>query len=1431
VPNFSPARDQDAWATIRGFKFQVDQSILRWLSLRPHEHLELECGEDIDLVAHALTLAGDTEYFRQLEQVKVHARRLTLRSAVALESLANAYAQRVANPSINLRFRFTTNAELGQERPNPFPSKMRGIELWEQLRIGKYAIEHRDVAIQNLRSLFQSATRPKSVSRASWTSFLDFMQQADDEAIVDFVERFEWSYGTRDPDDMASHVRHQLRQLKHSFDNIHTDELYHRLFLFTLQLLTTAGEKRLTNELLLEQLAMPTLSGHDHQLLQRVTGRLTALELRVEQVADTVTALSAEVHSLIRSHGGKFGAIDQVGLITISAPPAVAQIAPRNATVAELVRQLSSCDWLALYGASDTGKTQLSTLIASSQPVSNWLRFHHEMPSVQATAVILESLRLISGQPSMAASPDAYAAFCRDLKEESFLLLDDLPRHESGDALTEHLSWLAIGCRNARVKLVSTSRYRLPTRTATIVGPEGILEVQSPQFSDSDARELFLAYGASDSVLPDHTLRLINALASGHPLLLTLAARYLAAANWKITDAELDGLLRGDHARGIADEVLTKICNSLDPEQRDLLYRLCLSIKPIKDEVALQLANVHPSISHPKERLSSLIGAWLQRPDSSSVSVSPVAKGIAHGNLDEATFRNCHLALAHSITSEVMDPWDAQFAIGHFTQAHAFNNAGMLLLSLLSELRAQPYFQPYSSIMTIWAKSPLPAEMEIGIRIFIRALQFWVYPRYGQSDAFALKELDQLIGEATPREAPVVQRVAAVAQLFLSPRDFPRAIKYFNRSVTLLRESKIDPADLMMPRGKKPVESLWNSITNIQTVDHLEQWLDAFNRLDATERQVVMRSKDAILGCMVLADRLILIEADKPDSKRNWSPVASSVQRIHQLASEWNWEHLEACAIQSEITLFGDYLHDTSSCEQKVNDFMQRIDRSEEAKSLVAGMYGKMFASHNQRDAALPWLERAISRPPIVKGHNRLMTFAAAVKCTSDLSRRRELAEQGAELARKSRSISRLEAVKALGELAIATVAGEETADASLRAYPVWSEVAEKLLIGCERNGDWQDLFVVFGHIHSFLVQLANGNKVPEYSSDGSPYAPPFQGMWYTNHPDRVSLYEPESVPGIMWFQSIYARAAKDEEAAILWLQRAKEEVEELPETYLTAMIRQDFVPGLLNADDFAGAVDAGHRGLQASMGLKEAYLKQGDQHQAIPYDTPVVDLASQISDDGRKQLDQFCTTQIFIPALIRIARIAVTDRPFAIENARLMVKLCKAEITASVPSDSWSGAARIFETIADESSLQDFQTIAESFDPSAQQGLRLMAYVAFSVLDSPQDAYATQLASVQLLHTFYPPELPIHRQLVLPFFEDYWVDAFRRQRFAFRSPALIEAALGAAIRSPINARTRSIMRAIQPGFIVRGLPDAERWLHADAVSNDRNSSVEQPKS
>ena len=100
---FKEIENRDAWSTLRGFVYQVDNTIMRWLELKDNEILELEKGEDIDIVTHDLQ---NNEVSRELEQIKYRESNITLNQETTIDILLNFYIHKTNNPNSKLFFRF-----------------------------------------------------------------------------------------------------------------------------------------------------------------------------------------------------------------------------------------------------------------------------------------------------------------------------------------------------------------------------------------------------------------------------------------------------------------------------------------------------------------------------------------------------------------------------------------------------------------------------------------------------------------------------------------------------------------------------------------------------------------------------------------------------------------------------------------------------------------------------------------------------------------------------------------------------------------------------------------------------------------------------------------------------------------------------------------------------------------------------------------------------------------------------------------------------------------------------------------------------------------------------------------------------------------------------------------------------------------------------
>lgn len=268
---FQPPRNRDASASIRGYVYQVDRTVERWLRLGTGQVLELERGEDIDvvgqMVASGNTAGGEA---RLLEQVKQREQSLTLRTDAAIEAMANFHDHRRHNPSEDLRFCFLTNAVTGCEQLNPFTNRIPGILLWEQIRTAQLGGNEIPVAIGQLRQFLANSVKPDSLPEAVWSAWKEFLTSAPAEEFRTFIDRLEWSTGQPDAVVLPVKLRGLLLSLGLAGTEGEAEALADRLFVHVMRLLSTPGIKRLTVEDRGRVLVAPTLPASDRYLLSQL---------------------------------------------------------------------------------------------------------------------------------------------------------------------------------------------------------------------------------------------------------------------------------------------------------------------------------------------------------------------------------------------------------------------------------------------------------------------------------------------------------------------------------------------------------------------------------------------------------------------------------------------------------------------------------------------------------------------------------------------------------------------------------------------------------------------------------------------------------------------------------------------------------------------------------------------------------------------------------------------------------------------------------------------------------------------------------------------------------------------------------------------------------------------------------------------------------
>ena len=498
---FAATRDRDASFVIRGFRYQIDLTILRWIELKDDQALELEAGEDIDTVARSIDARPD-ESQRLLEQVKHLDRNITLRSPAVLGAVANALEHRQANPETAIVFRMVTNASPGVERPSPYDDRRSAIEVWEDIRKGLVVggeLAHR---LAGIRSLLSRAEKPRDFNGGTWDALQAFLSTVTDEDLMALISGVEWSTGAPGSERAIQQAQQALVRSSICSDPIQAEELYPRLFLAVVTVLSQPGSKRLTRQRLLDQAKLPALSERDRTRLKFIAARVINLEARVsdleQQSRDSEKAISS-VETAICHFLPNLAAAQSYPIratVDTRRPPRGANTCERRETVNGLVADLSTVTWLSIHGGVGCGKSHLCVLLAerSDAPVC-WIPLRDTDPR-EAGFCILTALVQLMKAPGLAPGQTIIDQLVDSLAAGTLIVLDDLPQVEAGGILSSLLQRLVAACRAKRILLVSSSHHAIPAVLGDVLLPGSFRDVACPRFSDQDASELFTFYNA-----------------------------------------------------------------------------------------------------------------------------------------------------------------------------------------------------------------------------------------------------------------------------------------------------------------------------------------------------------------------------------------------------------------------------------------------------------------------------------------------------------------------------------------------------------------------------------------------------------------------------------------------------------------------------------------------------------------------------------------------------------------------------------------------------------------------------------------------------------------------------------------------------------------------------------------------------------------------
>lgn len=1390
---FAVTRERDAWFVIRGYVYQVDMTIRRWLELQGDDVLELERGEDIDIIYQSSMSGANGS--RLLEQVKNVEKNITLNSQESRAAVANYSEHRHNNAQGKVKFRFVTTAEAGTERDPSWPAELvgheNGIEGWNAVRTDLPDLHGNISALRTvaaIRRLLAAAKKPKSIPEQTWSRFQESIQRGKESKITDLIHGFEWSVGNENHTDLEQAVQQMLLDKAWAMTPEHALDQYRALFVYIFHLLSSRGEKRLTSSVRDHILQDPQISERDKGVVVNLIASVAKIQSDVKRLEHQLSAdrsdadlkhrsMYAYIQELTRVQGFSAPALMFNPSVDLTPPPGVKIRTSRTKVVREILGRATNKSWISIHGTSGSGKTELALLIASSgAPNVLWISLRDT--NVSEALMLLRAAFQVNPNsanfgPAGAGTLDGFFERC---VEGTTLVIDDVPRASADEGLGRLLMHAVVCAKKHGIRIVTTSPYALDPRTVTRM-EDDVLGVPAPAMSDEEVRELLREHSAPLAWQSSERVKELVDCTSGHPELVVTCIRHIQQEHWA-SEITLLNLLDVQIARRLVATVPT-------PDARRLLHRLAVSLRALNSEDIAAVASVAPALSSPLELLLELEGLWVQQTQTNRYLVCPLVRSMV-SDLSSETLLKTHDVIARRILSGRIRPHEALLAIRHWLLAEDYGIAAATYYSALAKLGEVTTPVDDEGVLAFWAASPLPPQVDHGLKICVRTMQVQVLDRYGMSVAYAVNDVFQLAESAAfDKDGWALFSVVPIIHL-LSEMDF-------RRGKELLVKMIVKQNEIRLPDGVDPdvvgeidvVRFFWHLTICVRTADDVDEWLSGLRRISTVSKVNLSDPSDHYeSGSVSLCDKVWLNEERLPLGKRDWSGAENLLSRVGSVGRELELELLWAAAERARIIVVAEYAGDLSRAITIAEDSLMQVT-DPRSEFLIAECMGRQFSYVNRRDDAARYLQRAMTLNVSAFAVTQIYAGIELAKVlgTQDAVKGVALCKQALDTAQRS-GVGSIALGKIAGECAVATWINGDLAD-SLS----YLEMAMMLLQqGDLEHPEWKIFLVVLGHVTGYVSSVVVSGVAPG-SLDGDEedeYTSPFIGIFQTKNEKISNGYKSGSEAYVYYHMSQMSEALGAHDRAVYWATQA----------LVVARNRCSNGDLPVPLDGLAYVL---------SPILVADWARRDDPMSMVEF-------------AGERDVVAFAVDAVAFPVMLCLLRISVRDANLASKIVVQIVNYSGSE--GRLGEDrSW----QLFQTILKlifVDVLTSEQIVGSVNAMQFESHNTLVGCVHLAV--SPRgdrshiEALGHQLAACMRFGIDRVAIRPLLRHCLLPFLLEHWLSVVQRTSFAFRSPALLRDMFVSDQELPPDRAIRALLRDVAwgLGFSLSNLgDDVASWL------------------
>ena len=886
--------------SLRGYIYQIYQSIAAWLNLKENEILFIEVAEDYAILCRESLTTTQVKNTRGSGSI-------TLNTQSVKQSIESFWSMQESNQDKEIYYQYLTTSEIGKERGILFPNEQPGLLFWRTAaREGSDLEPLREV----LRKIeFNSA------------SLKDFIKNASAEDLrKKLLRRIRWESGAQDHELLEQSIKDSLVYLgeKHGISVGDSEKSKHTLISKILDLVVESEERKLTHADLLRSFDEATSIQVPLSMYKKGFPQSTIGGLKL----DANNSLDYDISSSI---------------IPLSKAPLPSRIARRKKLVGEQLKNLALYGILWLHGSSGLGKTTLAQLLSKST--------QHEWYIVE--------LRNCSPQEARSRLYFAQRVFLN--KNIGGLILDDFPTEASTD-LRLRLSLLASEISRHDALLIITSTKPPPSAVQNSFQNHQMPVLEAPYLSEEDINKLVAEAGGD----PKKWGSLIYLFCGrGHPQLVDARIKGLKNRQW--SDDELgDGFFPQKPIKEIADtkeEIRQRLIGQLPSDDARLfLNHLSLIVHKFDRKMAIAIAETIPSLRLPGETFESLLGPWIEQKSEDRYTVSPLVDNAGQTTLHDSDQKNVHRAVVNQLLTRNPFPGDlfCQLLVHSLIVRHKEGLMRIVAAVLMTKEEEKIRYLAHElfilQILGFDNKKIFPEDPHLSY--LLRMAQFTITIASDKHDRIETI-VDKLVEEArglsrTTYGSPflyALARILPTTRLPISPRKWMPLLREFDK--TAHQDSDIVE---FIQNLEETTEGFTASqfifsirAANLRGIDELVDLFDELGKIDESDR------KNYWAGLRILPSgvELMVNQAwlyNHQQGNINGIQSAETFLNLANKAKEWSEVDLTVSCLRARAVMLDEYANENDAALRTLDE----ADKEYPRQLPIMRQRAKIFYRHKR---------------------------------------------------------------------------------------------------------------------------------------------------------------------------------------------------------------------------------------------------------------------------------------------------------------------------------------------------------------------------------------------------------------------------------------------------------------------------------------------------